>query len=722
MVTDQQQTMKDLQSQPTLESLQTAGNLWQKNQTLMTKWLDLVSQRASQFQSALTQLTDLKTIWGLTLDSAKAANAGTVVLQQINAVILAIENEQKDIETRSSATIILQGRIGEKVAQCNSVLAQISQAQLTVIGNSQRLGKIPIWSAKLWEQARNDGYAQVRETSASIWSGLKPYFFDPSSQISIHFGLLVFLFLIFFMMRRKIHSWAASEDSEVMTNLFDRPFSTALIVTFLFLSSPYLSTPLTLRALFEVLALIAMISLIKATIDQRLLLGLYTLGVLFSLDTVRHPFTDATLFTQILIVTESLAGISVLTWSLVYGDLRVPPLQASEQPRLRVFRTIATILLIALSLGFVTGILGFVLFARLMVSGILFGAASALTLSILVKIFRGVTAFCLRIWPLNLLNMVRHHRTLLESRFYTIAVWLAVAGWLVRVLDYFGLLQPAIQVGKAVLAAKLERGSVSISSGDIFAFILTIWASHLLSAIIRFVLEEDVYPRTKIPRGIGYTASRLLNYLILLIGFILGLGVFGIDLTKVTVLLSAFGVGIGFGLQGVVNNFVSGLVLLFERPIHVDDNIEVAGILGSVKQIGIRASILRSWQGADIIIPNSQLISDKVTNWTLNDRLHRIDLPVGVNYSSPPRKVIEVLTGMASSHSKVLRYPPAQAFLTGFGDSAINFELRVWTDDPLNWSKLKSELGVAVYDAIHEAGMSFPFPQREVRLLRDNEA
>ncbi len=193
------------------------------------------------------------------------------------------------------------------------------------------------------------------------------------------------------------------------------------------------------------------------------------------------------------------------------------------------------------------------------------------------------------------------------------------------------------------------------------------------------------------------------------------------DLTKVTVLVGAFGVGLGFGLQDVVNNFVCGMILLFERPIHVGDMIEIGNLLGEVRRIGIRASTVRTAQGADIVMPNSQFITANVTNWTLSDRLRRIDLPVGVNYSAPPQKVIGVLEAVALAHPKILRNPQPQVLFLGFGDSSINFELRAWTDQFGDWFNIRSELAVAVYDAVNAAGMSFPFPQREIRLIHDDK-
>jgi small-conductance mechanosensitive channel len=314
--------------------------------------------------------------------------------------------------------------------------------------------------------------------------------------------------------------------------------------------------------------------------------------------------------------------------------------------------------------------------------------------------------------------MVQNHRSLLERRIYRLFFWFAVFAWMSRYLDYIGLFDPVRSMAQAFLDSRFERGSINTSVGDIVAFFLTVWAAYLLSAFIRFVLDEDVYSRTRIATGQSYAVSSLLNYAILTIGFVVALGVLGMDLTKITVLAGAFGVGIGFGLQGVVNNFVSGLILLFERPIHVGDTVQVGSLQGRVRRIGIRASIVRTAQGAEIIVPNAQLITQDVTNWTLSDRLRRIDLPVAVIAGATPKKVIELIEAVARAHPQVFQDPAPRCLFMSYGDSSINFELRAWTDFA-NSAQVHSDLTVAIYEAVNAAGMSFPFPQREVRLLSD---
>jgi potassium efflux system protein len=174
-------------------------------------------------------------------------------------------------------------------------------------------------------------------------------------------------------------------------------------------------------------------------------------------------------------------------------------------------------------------------------------------------------------------------------------------------------------------------------------------------------------------------------------------------------------VGIGFGLQNVVNNFVSGLILLFERPIHVGDIIKLGDVTGEVRRIGIRSSTVWTGEGAEVIVPNGQLIAERVTNWTLSDRSQRGDVPVRAPYGTPPDQVIEILLAAARAHPQVLDEPAPMAMFVGFGDTWLNFEVRLWTEIE-HAVAVRSEIGVTIYEALTAAGIQkVPFPPREVQ-------
>jgi small-conductance mechanosensitive channel len=712
-------TTNILQEQPSLETLQAQQEIWQQRQSQGTAWLKVLTDRATKLQVALTQLKKLQETWTRTRDAEESAKAPPPILQQIDATLAVIEAAQQPHQAQRDEILNLQSKVAELVAGCNTALAQIARLQHMAVGGIFTPENPPIWNADLWARAKTTLPERVPKIAASYWGDILLYVRDPSRHMPRHVGIFIALSLVLLAARRQVGQGGADGDrSSHATAVFDHVFAAALLVTLMIATAPASPVPVTVKRLFQIAALVPIIVLTRRAVTPIVVPVIYALGILFATDTVRRAVVGEPPMGQGILVLEAVAGIVVLGWLWVYGARSA----ARGLGQTSTLRRLATaFILFALAIGLIAAVFGYMRLARLTIPGVFAGGALALELYASVQVAMGVVVYALRLWPLRLLHMVQHHRDLLERRIYRLLLWLVAGAWLFRYLDYLGLLDPAWSMVTDFLNTRLERGSISTSVGDIVAFFLTVLGAYLLSAFIRFVLEEDVYPRTRIATGQSYAVSSLLNYTILALGFLLALAVLGMDLTKMTVLAGAFGVGIGFGLQSVVNNFVSGLILLFERPIHVGDTVQVGSLQGRIRRIGIRASIVRTAQGAEIIVPNAQLITEQVTNWTLSDQLRRLDLPVGVNYGAEPKKVIELLEAVARAHPKVLQEPAPRGFFMSYGDSSINFELRAWTEQA-NSVQVHSDLTVAIYDAVYAAGISFPFPQREVRLIDNSQS
>ena len=267
-----------------------------------------------------------------------------------------------------------------------------------------------------------------------------------------------------------------------------------------------------------------------------------------------------------------------------------------------------------------------------------------------------------------------------------------------------------------VLAAPIGYGSLQITLGGLAAFGFTLWISWLLARLISVFLEDEIFTRVSLPRGVPFALSRMSHYSVLVLGFIAAIAALGFEIGNLALLVSALGVGIGFGMQNMVNNFISGLILLFERPIKVGDLVSLGELLGRVARIGIRSSTIRTFDGADVIVPNGDLISSQVTNWTLADTRRRVTLPVGVKYGTPAQRVIDLLEQVAHTHPEILEEPAPFAIFMGFGDSALEFELRAWTESADALTIVRSELAVGVQDALAAANIEVPFPQRDLHL------
>ena len=219
---------------------------------------------------------------------------------------------------------------------------------------------------------------------------------------------------------------------------------------------------------------------------------------------------------------------------------------------------------------------------------------------------------------------------------------------------------------------------------------------------MRFILDEDVYPRVELARGLPYAISTMLHYAILFAGFIFALGALGIDMTKFTILAGAFGVGVGFGLQTILNNFFSGLILLFERPVKVGDVIQIDDAAGVIERIGIRASTIRTPAGAEVIVPNGSLISSKVTNWTFSAHQRSLEMPISVDPAADPKKVITVLEDIAKADPHIAKIPAPKALVIKMGAASLDVELRASTGRIDDWNQVRSDLAVAINAALRK--------------------
>lgn len=240
---------------------------------------------------------------------------------------------------------------------------------------------------------------------------------------------------------------------------------------------------------------------------------------------------------------------------------------------------------------------------------------------------------------------------------------------------------------------------------------------YYLAGWIRKRLIEGVPVINRLEFGARVAVGTIARYVVLLTGVLVALQTVGIDLTTFNVLAGAVGIGIGFGLQNVANNFISGLIILFERPIKVGDRIEVGVIDGDVVEIGARSTTILTNDNIAIIIPNSKFINENITNWKYNDSKVRFRIPVGVSYASDVQFVKQLLIEIATQNPDTLNDPPPQVWFRGFGPSSLDFELLVWNSTLVHrrW-QFVSDLNFSIFETFKRHGIEIPFPQREVHL------
>jgi small-conductance mechanosensitive channel len=367
----------------------------------------------------------------------------------------------------------------------------------------------------------------------------------------------------------------------------------------------------------------------------------------------------------------------------------------------------------------ILGVSGYDQFAVMLFSTLLSAVIACLIVWMLYRLLFGLLDLMLSILPLNLLG---ESREIIMKSLQPIIVWLHI----ILLVAIQGVVWGGFSTLNEALTGFFNLGfevaGLHISPGFFLIVVFVIYGAIQASKAIQSLLLNKVLPRYGAEKGVQLSITRLVHYAILTIGFLIMLRVLGFKLDQLTLLGGALGVGIGFGLQAIVNNFASGLILLFERPIKVGDTIQIGSEIGEVKNLGLRATIIQTFDNAEIVVPNSDLITGQVTNWTLGERRVRIRVPVGVAYGTDVARVLEILLACGKANPVVLSTPAPLAFFLAFGANSLDFELRVWIPEFLNKTQVLSDLNQDIENQFAHNNIEIPFPQTDLHLRSVDEA
>jgi potassium-dependent mechanosensitive channel len=687
-----------LTSSPTLEVLFPLKLAWQSFRVRLSVTAGDLAQHATSLEEQLGRLNKLDKTWQVTLQSARQPETLPPVLQSAQSVVDSVERTRQATESGQTRVLALQSRISEQEARVRTALSAIEEAENRALKNLFVRDGRPIWRLKTslgkeWERQSAEAFSLQLKASAAFAKRV-PFTF------LIHALFIILVATVLHWMRSRIRKLAEEKpDLQRVLPILDLPVSTAFALAILIMPAVYAEAPRFIQAQMGTVTLIPTVLILRRLLVPASYPILNALVIVFFVGILRVLAASLPVLARFIFLGQALGASLFLVWVLRGWHLPAEAVQTHG----RIWRTIratAKIGLVLLPAALLANILGYVNLGNLL--GIIFlkSVYVAAVLYTAIRIIEGLIIIALLVRPLGSLRVVSLHRAMIQRRSCRLLEFLAFLVWLNALLNFFGLRDPLVRSIEAALTANVAIGSFNITLGGFLAFLITAWASFLISKFLRFVLEEDVYHHFRLARGIPYAISTMLHYAILVLGFFLALGALGIDLTKLTILAGAFSVGIGFGLQNVINNFVSGLILLFERPIKVGDVIEVGGNVGEVTRIGIRASVIRTADGSEIIVPNGSLISSQVTNWTLSDRKRAVEVSVNVAGGADPQRVVELLKTTAAAHPGVAKEPTPQVYVVNFSAGAVTFQLRAWIDRYEDLDQLRSDLSVAVNSAL----------------------
>lgn len=686
-------------------------NYWRGIEGSADAWERQLLTWANNAQDTVNRLDALEAAWTATLAENKNNKDLGTVLGVIEGDLEKTRKLRAQAQESLQLAVNMQIKVGTFDQTTEDVLAKLTQARSKLKGRLFDRDSLPLW--KVGARREVGESRNVFGSVSTRWISIVAFFKENRGVIAFNIVLL----LVSLMLSRRLFEVTRdkppADDLEAEAfRVFSHWFAVGLLPPMIvaYLLAP--SAPVALVGLLILVSFFPILIILPTLLSRRFLLLLYVFAAVYAFNWLlgwiglTPPIRREVQFFVTAILFLVLAYLA----------------RASRRPAdhvtgwARVFLLAIRCFVIVLGVSLVADLFGYVKLAHYLGLACVYSAFIGISVLTALRVCSLLFTVGLRSPMAERIAAIRLHRDAIVRWLPRLLKWTGIAVWAMATLDLVGLDNRFYSGVNKLLDFRLAGGSSGATLGGVLGFFLILVVGYALASAVRFLFREEILRRFHMARGLPELIASMIYYFLLVIVVLEAVNAGGIELNKFTVLTGAFGVGIGFGLQNIINNFVSGLILQFERPVHIDDIIEVDNNTGKVTRIGIRSSTIQTFQGAEVIVPNANLISSKVINWTLSESRRRRELPVGVAYGSDPKVVLKILREAASRHELVLTKPEPMAYFTGFGDSALNFELHFWVMQENNGLQITSEVALCAMELLDDAGIEIPFPQRDLHL------
>lgn len=653
---------------------------WRPVTAQLNLWSGQLNGLAKNLEADGEALRQEEAAWSQTLNTASEASLPQSVQDLVRATWTSIQNAQKPVAARRANVIALQAEVAEQQIQTQIALERIADAERLQRRGLFAFDAAPIWrlhedAASRYKSPEGSGVFEFSAESRELRQKMR---YEDLSYLAIFAGSVLISWLsLRFLSKRNAEAWAASDVPGIrsLALALRRPVSSAVFLATALNALVVEDPPSWMIAIAGLSLLIPSLRLLPGLIAHSLEHAVYLLVVAFVCVQLFTSIPETSVFLRPAWLILQLATAALLWW--LRGVLRDrATARGTWGTFLRVLTRGGFVLALAAALCNIFGAFQLsswlirVVLSTYYIAGVVRGVLILLS---------GLVSASLRADRVVALPALAERSAWVEVRVIRTLNVVAAISFVVIVLYMAGLLEPVHARIDTLLDAPFGLGSLSFSLRRLLAFSAAVAISFVVSGALRMILEVAVYPRTHYQAGERDAFSKIVHYTVLVLGFLFAFAAGGVQLSNIAILAGGLSVGVGLGLQQLVSNFVSGLILLFERPIQAGDLIAVGSTTGKVQNIGIRASVIRTFDGADVTVPNGALVSGDVTNWSRDDAPRRIEVKVRVAYSADSKVVIQSLLDAARSHPDVLQGLDTQASLDGFGDYSQDFSLRFWT-------------------------------------------
>ena len=694
--------------------LESLDNHWDFYQREVARWRIALDATTSVYTESAAELAQRRLVWEATRDSLRASGVTTALVDRVNVILAQFSAAEQALSRPLDDQLKLRRRANLVQAAIDAGRKQVDAAINYYDHRLWTVDAVPIWKS-LDDTRFTDEELQGTEAGLRLETAfINEWGLANQSRIrSYQLVSVMLLPLLLWLSWRSRSTMNAEPTMQAAAKVLRRPVSAWILLVLIGVLFVFPDAPLVLHQIALLLALIPVLRLLPDRVFQVLgrwpLVGtalyvLYRMGVLL---------LDQPVYYRLYMLAIAVLTAGVLVWLLLPSRERLTP--ATPRPH-GVVRLVAWIAVAALLVAIAANVAGNVSLAEMLTGAVLDSAYVGLALYAGANVLVSILSLVLARREMTRFRVITQHAGPLLQSLTRLVMLIALLAWIIVVANEFRVARPIFAAAKAILTHPLEVGQISVTLGSILLFVISIYLAFWLARTVRILLRDEVLPKMGLPRGVDNSVSSLSYYALVMIGLMVALAAAGFEMSQFALVFGALGVGIGLGLQDVVKNFVSGLILMFERPIQPGDVVEVSGTSGKVREIGMRATTLTTFEGADVVVPNGALLSEKLINWTLSDMNRRIDVDVGVAYGTDPRRVLQLLQDVALGTPGIQPEPAPAIVFKGFGESSLDFGVRAWTQDFGDWVSIRTEMTARVYEAFTQEGIEIPFPQRALHV------
>lgn len=711
VATSREETLYVVENARSAAQLYDAAVMWWRDKQELETLNGAVRSEVQSLTDEQRQVREIRQAWSSARKSAEEAALPPGLLALIEQVSQAASAADAALQSTLALLVDLQVRISDNRRTVNDILLQIERGGRRLHRSIFVLDGPPLWSALREGSPYASLQLQARLSSMAFRSRAFGFLSSRRNALLAYLGLLLALGAALSRVRTSLDG-QAPEEAPPCSRALRRPYSLAAVIVLSLFQSFFPSAPLEAVRVVQLLLVLPMLLIALAVFEDALRWPVIGVVVFSTLDALTFNMAAGTLARRLVVLLLSAASVAGLWWLL---RAQSPALLLLAR-RYRIAGLGARVALIAMATSLAANIVGAVSLADLLMHGTVWSVYVGMAVYVVYLTFHGLISFLTTTRAGQLSRLVRLHR---ERVIAGARMLLKLAAWVTWVVSLLAVYQvgPYVLAGlRSALNYEWTAGAVTLSVRDIALFFLVLIVTGVVAKSVRFFLEEELLPRTSLGRGVAQSGSRLIYITLVSLGLYLALAAAGVDLGRATLLTGAIGVGLGFGLQNVVGNFVSGIIISLERPIQVGDTIEIGGLVGKVTAIGFRSTTVRTTDGAEVIVPNSEIVGKSVVNWSLTDQMRRGELRVGVAYGTDPAWMLQLLATVVNSHPDVLKDPEPVIAFERFGEGALEFSARFWTGiDKL--SRVRSDLNLLMAEELGKTGVLLPPPKGGGRLL-----